>query len=146
MRALLLLIPLPAMAADNEAAIRRTFIHPWAQALLTHDPAKVKPFLHPSVLACWNAETRPYFDFILKTEARDQIKGRYEVTRIEPMKEPAPTFLPPEGFSFPVEPTYEINVQFGDLTMIRFLAPSMDHGTKYIPVPTKKGCALCAKK
>ena len=117
MRKLAVAIVLPApsiLAASDDAAIRSTFIKPWVEALRSRDQARVENFLHPAVRACINPGTREFFDYAVEHEAHSDVSGPYRVIKIEQMRQAAPTFLPAEDVQYPVQPTYEVNIEFGD--------------------------------
>ena len=145
-RVILSLILLRTLAAaDPSAAIRATFIEPWAAALKTRDPAKLKPFLHPAVAACQTDANREYFDSVLAQGGDLKASGPYRISKLEPMAGPAPLFGMEDGFTYPIQPVYELQLQFDGLVMIRFLAP--DHGSWYevFPCPNEKGMAMFRK-
>ena len=100
-------------------------------------------FLHPAVRACINPGTKEYFDFALRPEAHSAMNGPYHVTKLEPMRQPAPTFLPAEDVQYPVQPSYEVNIQFDEsnLVYVRFLAPANGSWFEVFPCPNEKGIA-----
>ena len=55
--------------------------------------------------------------------------------------ESAPSF-PPDIFTYPVQPTHEIQVEIGNTTLIRYLAAVNGKWYEVYPCPTEKGIAL----
>jgi hypothetical protein len=133
------------LAADPDSQIRNTFIEPWAQAMQANDPEKLARFLHPQVLACRNARTKEYFDDFLRREIENKVKPGYRVTRIEALRGPSQfvSMVPADAFSFPVQATYEIQIEIDEAINIRALAPDAN-GRWYevIPCPNDKGIAM----
>jgi hypothetical protein len=134
-----------ALAADPDSAIRDTFVPGYIAALRSQDTVRIKKFLHPEVLACMNEKNQEYFDYLSRSEAGDDVGGDYKITRIAPLNGPAPLLgLPEDGFRYPIQPSYELHVEFKDgrLELIRFLAEA--HGTWFelYPCPNEKGVAL----
>jgi hypothetical protein len=139
----LVLLAGSAMAASDETAIQSTFVKPWVEALRSKDKFRLAQFFHPAVRACINAGTKGYFDAALDQEAREATVGPYRVTKIAPMQQPPPTFFPEEDVSYPVRPTYELQVEFeqANLGFTRFLAPVDGSWYEVYPCPTEKGVA-----
>jgi len=130
--------------ADIQAQIRNTFVIPWVEALKSNDPANLKKFIHPNVLACINDETRDYFDASMAEELGGA-KGKYEITKLKLWNGPGPGWtLPAEGFSYPLRPTYELNLHFEqtNLVQIRYLAPANGKWYEVEACPNEKGKAL----
>ncbi|SRR5579883_65897 len=131
-----------AWAADGEAAIRTTFVQPWVDALRAGKPAQLE-FLHPKVRACLNAGTREYFDSITKT-ALSGTTSPYRVTGVVAWNGPGPLWtLPPDGFFYPLQPQYELRLQFDEARteVIRYLAPAGERWYVVVPCPNEKGMA-----
>ena len=139
----IVLLASSAWAASDDAAIQSTFIRPWVEAIRSEDPARVARFLHPAVSACINPGTKEFFDFTLQHEAHSGVSGSYRVTKLEPMRQAAPTFLPAEDVQYPVQPTYEVDIQFeqNNYVFTRFLAPSNGSWFEVFPCPNEKGVA-----
>jgi hypothetical protein len=132
-----------AFAASDDAAIQSTFVKPWVEAIRSKDTARLGRFLHPAVRACINPATKDFFDDIVEKEAHSDVSGPYRVTKIEPMRQAAPTFLPAEDVQYPVQPTYEVNIEFEQINFgfVRFLAPSNGSWFEVFPCPNEKGIA-----
>ena len=131
-----------ARAEDTEAAIKRTFVSGWIAAINTKDPARIKGFLHPQVQACMAGPAREFFDFALGQEARNAPIGQYNVTKIAAISGPPPAFLPPDTFTYPVQPTHEIQLSFGTTVLIRYLAVAQGSWYEVYPCPNQKGVAF----
>jgi len=130
-----------ARAEDVEAAIKRTFVTGWINAINSKDPARIKRFLHPQVQACTTGPGSEFFDFALRQEARNAPVGQYNVTKIAPIAGPPPAFLPPDTYTYPVQPTHELNLDFGNTVLIRYLAPANGSWYEVYPCPNAKGIA-----
>jgi hypothetical protein len=139
----IVLLASTALAASDDAAIQNTFVKPWVEALLSKDQARVERFLHPAVRACINPGTREFFDFALQQEVHSGVSGPYRVIKLEPMRQAAPTFLPAEDVQYPVQPAYEVNIQFeqNNFVFARFLAPANGSWFEVFPCPNEKGIA-----
>lgn len=131
-----------ARAEDTEAAIKRTFVTGWIDAINSKDPKQIKRFLHPQVQACTVGPGREFFDFALGQEARNAPIGQYNITKIAPISGPPPAFLPPDTFTYPVQPTHEINLTFGTTVLIRYLAAAKGVWYQVYPCPNQKGIAF----
>ena len=131
-----------ARAEDTEAAIKRTFVSGWIAAINTKDPARIKRFLHPQLQACMAGPAREFFDFALGQEARNAPIGQYNVTKIAAISGPPPAFLPPDTFTYPVQPTHEIQLSFGTTVLIRYLAVAQGSWYEVYPCPNQKGVAF----
>ncbi len=139
---LILLLALNAPAADVTTAVRTTFVDPWIKAMHTDTPARLTRFLHPKVRACINDQTREFFE-------SDQLNVRgvtpkHRITKLAPWNQPGPLFgLPADGFAYPVQPTYELNLDDpnSDTLVVVFLAQAGDAWYMVTPCPNEKGMA-----
>jgi len=97
------------------------------------------------VVACQTEANREYFDSVLAQGGDWMAKGAYRIAKLAPVEGPAPLFGMEEGFAYPIQPTYELQLNFEGLVMVRFLAP--DHGSWYevFPCPNDKGMAMFHK-
>jgi hypothetical protein len=138
------LLALRACAASDDAAIQNTFVKPWIEAARPGDKARIEQFLHPLVRACINASTKEYFDFGLDNETRAVAAGSYLVTKLAPLKGPPPALLPEDGFPYPVQATYEVQIEFekSSLLSVHFLAPANGSWFDVFPCPNEKGMAF----
>jgi hypothetical protein len=141
---LLAIMASSGFTASDEDAIQNTFVMPWIEAARSGDKARIEQFLHPRVRACINASTKEYFDFGLDNEVRAVGAGPYLVTKVAPLKGPPPAFLPEDGFPYPVQATYEVQIEFekGSLLSIHFLAPANGSWFEVFPCPNEKGMAF----
>jgi hypothetical protein len=132
-----------ACAGSDDAAIQSTFVKPWVEALRSKDKARLAGFLHPAVRACINPGNKVFFDDAVEHETRFDVSGPYRVVKIEPMRQAAPTFLPAEDVRYPVQPTYEVDVEFEQINLVytRFLAPANGSWFVVFPCPNEKGMA-----
>ena len=140
---LLLLLALDASAADVTTAVRTTFVDPWIQAMRTDTPAQLTRFLHPKVRACINDQTRDFFEFDLLNLGA--VTPKYHITKLAQWNQPGPLFgLPADGFAYPVQPTYELNLDDpnGDTLMVFFLAQAGEAWFVVAPCPNEKGMAV----
>jgi hypothetical protein len=140
---LILLLALNAPAADVTTAVRTTFVDPWIKAMHTDTPARLTRFLHPKVRACINDQTREFFE-------SDQLNVRgvtpkHHITKLAPWNQPGPLFgLPADGFAYPVQPTYELNLDDpnSDTLVVVFLAQAGDAWYMVVPCPNEKGMTV----
>jgi hypothetical protein len=142
----LLALPAVAAAADTavDTAIRTTFVAPWVQAVLANDSARLTRFLHPKVRACITEQTRDFFDREDSFDPKSS-SAKYRITKLAPIHPPLPLFgLPEDGFPFPVQPTWEVQVEFeqSNTLVIRWLAPSAGSWFIAVPCPNEKGMAF----
>ncbi len=137
-----------AFAASDGAAIESTFVKPWVEALRSKDQARMERFLHPAVRACINPGNKDFFDFAFEQEAHANISGPYRITKIEPMRQAAPAFLPAEDVQYPVQPTYEVNIEFEQSNHLfaMFLAPANGYWFEVFPCPNEKGMAYLRER
>jgi hypothetical protein len=144
----LLLFAGAGWSASDEDAIQSSFVKPWVEALRSKDPARLERFIHPAVRACINFETKPFFENILEHEAQSPASGAYKVAKLAPMKAPPPTFLPSDDVHYPVQATYELQLEFehSNISLIRFLAPDKGSWYEVYPCPNDKGMALFRQK
>ncbi len=132
-----------ALASSDEAAIQNTFVKPWVEALRSKDKAGLERLFHPAVRACINSTTQEFFDIGIERLMDPVRSGPYRITKLAPMTGPFPAFLPEDGFHAPVQPAYDLNVQFdqSDEVMAIFLAPSNGGWYEVFPCPNEKGMA-----
>lgn len=137
------LLACSAFGATDEAAIQTTFVKPWVDALRSKDKARLEQLFHPAVRACINPSTQEFFDVGIERLMDPVRSGPYRITKLAPMTGPFPAFLPEDGFHTPVQPTYDLNLQFdqSDEVMAIFLAPSNGGWYEVFPCPNEKGMA-----
>jgi hypothetical protein len=138
----LALLATSAYAADQEV-IESTFIKPWVKALQSKDKDGLERLFHPAVRACINSSTQEFFDVGIQRLMDPVPSGPYLITKLAPWTGPFPAFLPEDGFRSPVQPTYEMNLQFdeSDEVLAIFLAKSGGGWLEVFPCPNEKGMA-----
>src|SRR5579872_4546268 len=132
-----------AMAADVETAIGTTFIQPWIGSIRANQPLNPE-LLHPKVRACINERTREYFNSINGNSVGGTTSG-YHITKLAPWHGSGPLWtLPSDGFSYPVEPTYELHLKLDktNTELVRYLAPAGKAWYMVLPCPNEKGIAF----
>jgi hypothetical protein len=129
-------------ATGDEAAIQSTFVKPWVEALRSKDRAGLERLFHPAVRACINSSTQEFFDIGIQRLMDPFPSGPYRITKLAPWTGPFP-FLPEDGFRTPVQPAYDLNLQFdqSDVVMGLFLAQSNGGWYEVFPCPNEKGMA-----
>lgn len=134
-------------SASDDAAIQSTFVKPYVEALRSKDRAALERFIHPAVRACINPETKAYFDFTRRLEADADTSGVEHVTKLAPLKTEPPAALPPDGFTTPVRPVYELQIDFdrGELLLL-YLAEWKGSWYEVYPCPNAKGMAYFGKQ
>jgi hypothetical protein len=136
-----------AFAASDEDAIQNTFVKPWVEALRSKDKARIERFYHPAVRACINPDTKDFFDFTLDLEADSETGGASHITKLAPARSMPAGIFPEDGFRLPVQPTYEVQVNFDPGALIvEFLAPSNGSWFEVLPCPNEKGMAFFRKQ
>ncbi|MGP0070818.1 MAG: hypothetical protein ACLPWF_02645 [Bryobacteraceae bacterium] len=130
-------------ATPDEAAIQNTFVKPWIEALRSKDKAGLERLFHPAVRACINSSTQEFFDIGIERLMDPVRSGPYRITKLAPMTGPFPALLPEDGFHTPVQPTYDLNLQFdqSDEVMVIFLAQLNGGWYEVFPCPNEKGMA-----
>jgi hypothetical protein len=135
-------------AAGEEAAIRSTFVDPWAnamrQAAQTKNTAPLMRFVHPQVLACITPESREFFEGNAARDIAHDLKGQYNVSKVAPLTGPTllSAFLPGDGFPLPITLTYEVQISWGDMLFVIDVAPANGSWYQVLPCPNEKGVAI----
>jgi hypothetical protein len=139
----LALLAASALGASDQEAIQSTFLNPWVEALRSKDKARVERLLHPAVRACITPSTKEFFDTDFERQTDSVPSGGYHITKFAPITGAPPAFWPQDGFRYPVQPTYDVDVQFdqGDLIMVLFLAQSNGAWYEVGECPNEKGMA-----
>jgi hypothetical protein len=144
--ALILLLAFNASPADVATAVRTTFVDPWIKAVHTDTAAQLTRFLHPKVRACVNNQTRDFFEFD-QLNLKD-VTPKSHITKLAPCNQPSPLFtLPADGFAYPVQPTWELNLQDldSDTVYVFFLAQAGNAWYIVVPCPNEKGMSVFRK-
>lgn len=132
-----------AIAADSEKAILDTFVQPWVEAIRTNRPLPLE-LLHPKLQACLNNRTSEYFESATNNNLGGTTAA-YRIIKLAPWQGSGPLLgLPADGFSYPVQPTYELHLRFdnSNAELVRYLAPAGQKWYMVLPCPNEKGMAL----
>src|SRR5271168_3965902 len=89
---------------------REQFAQKLVVALESKDPAQVEILIHPQVLACKNFAE--YFDLMEWQEFRSLPGPGYKVSFTALAGDFKAPFLPPDKFAFPVQPTYQLQIDW----------------------------------
>jgi hypothetical protein len=148
--------PRPAVAAAPDAA-QRQFAANLVAALQTQDAARLAGLYHPAMRACETPATKAYFDFGRREDLLSgaALTGAFTIESVQPViprgaaaGKAAPLgLLPADGFSYPVPPTHQIqiNAQMKDretLYMVRTIARDGAAWRLVDPCPNAKGMAF----
>lgn len=139
--------------SDDAAAVRPAqlqFVRDYVAAMRSKDVQRAVTVLHPKYRACINQETQAFFDFFLVHTMRDQPTTDFKVEKITPVdaKQAAmrAAFLPADGFAYPVNPRYTIQVDFEPTnngtslySAVLDVAPEGDSWYLVGPCPNAKG-------
>jgi hypothetical protein len=113
-------------SADSASvkALQVKFAKDYVSAMQTKDRAAAMKLLHPTLRACVTSRTRPFFDYIVTQQMDGFPSGPYSKLNIGPVKpksEPSLwNFVPAKSFPYPVKPTYDIEIGFGNDTVTLF--------------------------
>jgi hypothetical protein len=129
--------------ASDETAIENTFVKPWVAAIRSGDKTRIERFFHPATRACINSSTQLFFDTMVERETTPGTgNAGFRITLLKPMgpQDPLPGL---DGFTYPVRPTREVDIQFDntDLIVIRFLAQENGSWYEVYPCPDATGMA-----
>jgi hypothetical protein len=114
---------------DRQIAFARAYV----TALHSKDRPRILAFFHPSVRACIDGRTKPFFDSIVDQQLQGLPSGTFTsaaITHVNPKTTPTLwAFLPAKSFPYPIMPTDRIQIDFtgapgGYLTDILEVAPS----------------------
>jgi hypothetical protein len=138
-------------ASSDPASIREAqlqFVKNYVTALRSKDAQKVFENFHPAYRACVSPENKSSFDWVTRLMG-DLPSTDYKVANIKPADPKqtfGATFLPADGFPYPVKPAYIIQVNFeptnnGTSFYNLMLEVAPDHGSWYWvgPCPNAKG-------
>jgi hypothetical protein len=129
------------------------FVKSYTSAIASKDLQKIEQTFHPAYRTCVTPDSHPFFETVFARKMRDQPATGYKVTSITPVDAKAPSisaaFLPPDAFSYPVNPTHTIQIEFeptngGSSFYSAMIEIAPDHGDWYWvgPCPNAKGMAL----
>ena len=111
------------------------FVKSYVSAMQTKDRVAALKLLHPTLRACVTNRTRPFFDYLVTQQMTGFPSGAYAKLTIGPVKpksEPSLwNFVPAKSFPYPVRPTHDITIEFGNGSVTYFsdlleVAPSGD--------------------
>jgi hypothetical protein len=97
-----------------------------------------KEILHPRTLACINAQTQPFFDWIFSRELKYVIPANYRATTT-PLS--GGQLLPPEAKSdYPVRPTHMLQIDYSagpynSTTIVLFIVKEGSRWHEVLPCP-----------
>jgi hypothetical protein len=120
-------------AAVTVRARQIAFARAFVDALHSKNRPRIMAFFHPSVRACVDDRTRPFFDSIVDQQLQGLPSGTFTsatVTHVDKKTNPTLwSFLPSKNFPYPVMPTDRVQIDFtgapdGYLTDILEVAPS----------------------
>jgi len=94
------------------------FVKEYLSAMQSKDRVAAMNLLHPALRACVNTRTRPFFDSIITQQMDGFPSGPYSHLHISPVKPKSDpslwNFVPAKSFPYPVKPTYDIEIGFGN--------------------------------
>jgi len=99
-------------AAQTADAGQQQFVKAYVDALRSQDERRLEATIHPATLACITPANRAYFDAIFKSqlELGARFGPAFSIRQVTPVTERRVTVLPPEGFAYPVQPSYRIQI------------------------------------
>ncbi len=109
---LALLLAAGSAFAQTAAAGQQQFAKAYVEVLRSQDERKFEATIHPATLACITPANRAYFDAIFKSqlELGARFGPAFSIRQVTPVTERRVTVLPSEGFAYPVQPTYRIQI------------------------------------
>jgi hypothetical protein len=94
------------------------FVKDYLSAMQSKDRAAAMKLLHPALRACVTTRTRPFFDSVVTQQMDGFPSGPYSQLHISPVKPKSDpslwNFVPAKSFPYPVKPTYDIEIGFGN--------------------------------
>jgi hypothetical protein len=132
---------------ENAAAdpAREQFAQNLIAALESKNPARVKKLIHPQVLACTNFAE--YFDLMKWQEFQSLPGPGYKVSFTALAGDFKAPFLPPDKFAFPVQPTYQLQIDWQRgpnslASLVHFIAEKDGAWWLVYPCPNDAGIQL----
>lgn len=91
---------------------QQRFAQVYIAALRAQDMKQLAATIHPATLACITADNRAYFDAIFKSqlELGPRLGPSVTVRPPLPVTDGGAAAMPPEGFAFPVRPSYRMQI------------------------------------
>ncbi|HEY5094311.1 MAG TPA: hypothetical protein VII69_04235 [Candidatus Eremiobacteraceae bacterium] len=100
------------------------FVKDYLSAMQTKNRAAAMKLLHPTLRACVTSRTRPFFDYLVTQQMDGFPSGSYsnlDIGPVKPKSEPSLwNYVPAKSFPYPVMPTYDIEIGFGNDTATLF--------------------------
>jgi hypothetical protein len=127
---------------------RQQFAQKLVAALESKNPARVEILIHPQVLACRNFAE--YFDLMQGQEFQSLPAPGYKVSfKALPADFKVP-FLPPDKFAFPVQPTYQLQIDwqpgpYSLASLVHFIARKDGAWWLVYPCPNDAGIELARR-
>jgi len=94
------------------------FVKDYLSAMQSKNRAAAMNLLHPALRACVTSQTRPFFDSIVTQQMDGFPSGPYSHLHISPVKPKSDpslwNFVPAKSFPYPVKPTYDVEIGFGN--------------------------------
>jgi hypothetical protein len=91
-------------------AARQQFAQNYIAAIQSRDPNRLKVLLHPQVLACKNFAE--FFEATKETAMEEQPAPGYRVTFSPLTGDSKVPLLPPDKFTYPVQPGYQLRIDW----------------------------------
>jgi hypothetical protein len=138
-------------AAQPSVQEQQQFAQAYVAALRSQDVGRLEAMIHPATLACITSANRAYFDAIFKSqlELGPRLGPSVTVRPPVPVTDGGATMMPPEGFVFPVRPSYrmQINADRPDrsLAVQAYLAPGPGGWFAVHPCPNAVGMKYFAE-
>lgn len=123
-------------------------VNQYVAALRADDYSKATTLFHPKLRECMNEQNAAFFRNVFEQHARRQPKSeprKMTWKALDPKADPLEmAFLSPENFTYPVKPTYSVEVEFppeGTKLYSEVLALAADRGDWFVvlPCPTDAG-------
>jgi hypothetical protein len=136
----------PSFGEDAPAdPAREQFAEKLIAALESKDSARVKALIHPQVLACRNFAE--YFDLMKWQEFKTLPIPGYKVSFTALPGDFKAPFLPPDKFVFPVQPTYQLQIDWQRgpnslFSLVHFIAEKDGAWWLVYPCPSDAGIQL----
>jgi hypothetical protein len=130
---------------------QQEFAKAYVAALRSQDVSRLEATIHPATLACINPANRAYFDAIFKSQLEIGLRlgPAFSIKQLAPVTEGRVTMLPPEGFAYPVQPSYRIQINADrpdrSVAVQAFLAPGPGGWFAVHPCPNAAGMKYFAE-
>jgi hypothetical protein len=138
-------------AAQPSIQEQQRFAQAYAAALRSQDVRQLEATIHPATLACITPANRAYFDAIFQSQLEIGLRlgPAIAIKQLTPVTERRVTVLPPEGFAYPVQPSYRIQINADrpdrSIAMQAYLAPGPGGWFAVHPCPNAVGMRYFAE-